>query len=72
MLFADDILRARLQTVGVEEHKLIMETGEYYSKGDPFYFDGLELTLMSSVRKWPVVDILRCWRRTRGTRQVYI
>ena len=28
MLVADDILRARLQTVGVEEHRLVMETGE--------------------------------------------
>lgn len=40
MLFADDILRARLQTVGVEEHKLIMETSEYYSKGIPSILTG--------------------------------
>ena len=26
----DDILRARLQTVGVEEHRLVMETGKRF------------------------------------------
>ena len=26
----DDILRARLQTVGVEEHRLVMETGKKF------------------------------------------
>ena len=28
-LVPDDILRARLETLGVEEHRLIMETGKF-------------------------------------------
>lgn len=35
-MIVDDILRARLETVGVEEHRLVMETSEF-SVGDPWF-----------------------------------
>ena len=53
----DDILRARLQTVGVEEHRLVMETGERLRRVSVFL-----CSRIYSLRKWTAMDLLRRWR----------
>ena len=57
----DDILRARLRTLGVEEHRLTMETGTW-SHLQGLLINDYSLALAYSVRKGQRVGVLRCRR----------
>ena len=66
-MVADDILRARLQTVGVEEHRLVMETGEpRFISFSPSCLANLCLAAAENGQQWIFYDVGGA-RGQRGT-----